>query len=129
MQFGTLSQGGSEYYQDAMLDWLKRYGSITHREVTVEPEAPKPDGARMAGQYRSLYKFLEHRYSNTVALTFGQIEDLLGFPLPERARTDREWWTAAPGTTEQRHSQAWIQASMTAKPNLFAQNVIFERAP
>ena len=112
-----------------MLDWLKRYGSIAHRDVTAEPAAPKPDGARMAGQYRLLYTFLEHRYSNTVALTFGQIEDLIGFPLPDVARTDREWWTATPDTSEPRHSQAWTQASMTATPNLLAQNVIFERAP
>lgn len=77
-----------------------------HRDVAGEAVTPKPDGARMAAPYRSLYTHLEHRYSNTVVLTFGQIEDLLGCPLPDRARTDLEWWTASPSTTEPRHSQA-----------------------
>ena len=83
----------------------------------------------MAGKYRPLYKYLEDRYSNTVVITFGQVEDLLGFPLPDRARMDREWWTAAPSTTEPQHAQAWTQAGMTAIPNLLARNVVFERAP
>lgn len=83
----------------------------------------------MAGKYRALRAFLEHRYSNTVVLTFGQIEDLLGFALPDRARTDGEWWTATPGAAEPQHSHAWTQASMTARPNLLAGNVVFERSP
>ncbi len=36
----------------------------------------------MPGEYKSLYEYLEHRYANTVVLTFAQIEDLLGFTLP-----------------------------------------------
>jgi hypothetical protein len=37
----------------------------------------------MPGTYTSLYQYLENRYANTVVLTFAQIEDLLGFPLPD----------------------------------------------
>ena len=112
-----------------MWEWLKRHGSKANPEAIAEPTASKPDGSRMAGKYRPLYKYLENRYSNIVVLTFGQIEDLLDFPLPELARIDREWWTAAPSTTEPQHSHAWTQASMTAIPNLLAKNVVFERAP
>ena len=82
----------------------------------------------MAGKYRELHKYLADRYSNTVVITFSQIEDLVGFPLPDRARMDREWWTAAP-STELQHAHAWTQAGMTASPNLLARNVVFERAP
>jgi hypothetical protein len=74
-----------------------------------------------------LNKYLENRYADTVVLTFRQIEDLLGFPLPALARTHREWWTAD-ASTEPRYSNAWILAGMTARPNLLAQNVVFERA-
>ena len=64
----------------------------------------------------------------TVVLTFGQIEDLLGFTLPDLARTDQEWWTIADlSTAEARCSDAWTLASRTAKPNLLAQTVLFER--
>jgi hypothetical protein len=42
-------------------------------------------------EYRALYTYLEHRYASVVVLSFEQIEALLGFALPTRARTEREW--------------------------------------
>ncbi len=45
----------------------------------------------MPGKYKSLYQYLENRYANTVVLTFAQIEDLLGFTLPDSARVHQEW--------------------------------------
>ena len=109
-----------------MFDWLANRGSITD-EGGVDEDAARRRGCRMSGKYRSLYQYLEHRYSNTVVLTFAQIEDLLGFPLPDRARTDSEWWAAA-GTAEPGYSNAWALTQRTAKPNLPAKNVVFERA-
>jgi hypothetical protein len=46
----------------------------------------------MPGKYQSLCQYVENRYANTVVLTFAQIEDLLGFTLPDWARVDQEWW-------------------------------------
>lgn len=83
----------------------------------------------MDGTYLLLNKYLENRYADTVVLTFRQIEDLVGFSLPARARTHQEWWTADAYTGEPRYSNAWILAGMTARPNLLAQNVVFERVP
>ena len=101
-----------------VLNWLKGRN----------PSAPAEPAGRMDSRYSALHTYLEHRYANTVVLTFGQIEDLLGFALPDRARTDLAWWTA-PGTVELSHSYAWTQADMTATPNCAAKNVVFERAP
>jgi hypothetical protein len=75
-----------------------------------------------------LHKYLDDRYADTVVLTFAQIEDLLGFALPELARLQPSWWVnadlrAAPSA----HQHSWTQASRTAKPNLLAQIVVFER--
>ena len=82
----------------------------------------------VAGIYGPLYQYLEHRYADLVVLTFGQIEDLLGFALPAPARTDSEWWTnSAEATASPHHSEAWVSAHRTAKPNLPAGNVAFER--
>jgi hypothetical protein len=87
------------------------------------------EGPVMPGKYQPLYEYLEHRYANTVVLTFAQIEDLLGFTLPDAARVDQEWWANNdPNDTSQPHSRSWILASRTAKPNLHAQTVVFERA-
>lgn len=111
-----------------MLNWLK--GRVTQAPIAVTPD-PKA-AKRHAGmdrKYLALHTYLDNRYANTVCLSFQQIEDLLGFALPDRARTDLGWWTPSPAETEGRYSQAWMQAEMTARPNLFAQNVVFERAP
>ena len=80
------------------------------------------------GEYRLLYKYLRHRFADRLVLTFGQIEDLVGFSLPGAARVQPEWW----GRTEtapdhSRHSDAWTLAGRTATVNLSAQCVTFER--
>jgi hypothetical protein len=90
---------------------------------------PKPHGRVMSGQYLLLYKYLENRYANTVVLTFAEIEDLLGFDLPDQARLHQEWWTEAQkDAVHSGYSDSWILASRTATPNMRAQTVVFERA-
>ena len=81
----------------------------------------------MSGTYLPLHKYLEHRYADTIVLTFAQMEDLLGFTLPEVARVHQEWWTDAdPG--EPVASPSWTRAGRTAAPNLSAAIVVFDRA-
>ena len=76
-----------------------------------------------SGRYRGFHKYLDERYANTVVLTFRQIEDLLGFALPPLACTDPNFWTN--GTDPM--GDAWKLAHRSAKPNLVAQHVVFER--
>ena len=80
----------------------------------------------MPGIYRPLYEFLNSRFADRVVLTFGQIEDLLGFPMPASARTEIEWWTR-PDRPDVEQQQAWQLAKRTAEPNLRAMTVAFER--
>jgi hypothetical protein len=111
-----------------MVEWMKKRGSTAHHEVKAEADTTKRHGCTKAGKYRWLYEYLEKRYANTVVLTFGQIEDLLGFSLPDLARTEQKWWTIADlSTAEARCSDAWTLARRTARPNLMAQTVAFER--
>jgi hypothetical protein len=79
----------------------------------------------VAGEYRALHTYLDHRYASVVVLTFDQIEALLGFALPPPARTEREWWIDT--VDRQRHSAAWTAAGRTAAPNLPAGTITFER--
>jgi hypothetical protein len=84
--------------------------------------------ADVTAPYRPLHTYLHGRYADTVVLTFNEIEDLLGFALPDAARARVEWWTddtADGGESPQSH--AWTHAGRTAKPNLFARTVVFER--
>ena len=112
-----------------MLDWMKWRISPTHNQPEADAEPVKRQGRVMSGKYLSLYKYLENRYADTVVLTLAEIEDLLGFTLPDLARLRQEWWTNAdPDSARPNYSHSWILASRTARPNLLAQTVVFERA-
>ena len=112
-----------------MLDWMKRRASTAYHQREAHAETPKPQGRVMSGKYLLLYKYLENRYANSVVLTFAEIEDLLGFVLPDQARLDQGWWTdAATNVARPNYSDSWILASRTAKPNMLAQTVVFDRA-
>jgi hypothetical protein len=109
-----------------MLDWMKRRAATASDRRESDAEKAEPQRRAMSGQYLLLYKYLENRYANTVVLTFAEIDDLLGFTLPDQARLHREWWTnpeAGPN-----YSDSWILANRTAVPNLPAGIVVFERA-
>ena len=110
-----------------MPDWRKAFGvsSTLRPGVSV---APARESHAYAGEYQSLYKYLRDRYANRVVLTFGEIEDLLGFPLPGPALVQHSWWdpqTAFGGPSS--HSDAWTLANRTATVNLVARNVAFDR--
>ena len=112
-----------------MLDWMKRRGwTAYYPQREAHAETAKPQGRVMSGKYLLLYKYLENRYAETVVLTFAEIEDLLGFTLPDQARLHQEWWTDADiNVARPTYSDSWILASRTATPNLIAQTVVFER--
>jgi hypothetical protein len=109
---------------EAFRAWRRRSASESDLSRTIprwERVAPQ-----VPARYLPLYKYLEHRYATTVVLSFAQIDALLGFALPESARTDYDWWTADAGVSKT-HASAWTAADRTASPNLVAGNVVFER--
>jgi hypothetical protein len=111
-----------------MLDWFKRRGAMARPQREVSAEPAKPQGRTMSGKYSLLYRYLEDRYANTVVLTFNEIEDLLGFTLPEQARLQQEWWTSAvKSVPESNYSDSWLLAHRSAVPNMLAKTVAFER--
>lgn len=90
---------------------------------------PKPRSYPVPAEYLSLHKYLENRYADTVVLTFVQIEDLLGFALPESAYREPGWWANGDADeTRSAQSRSWTQASRTATPNLLAHTVSFMRS-
>ena len=76
---------------------------------------------KVPSKYLSLHKYLANRYADSVVLTFAQLEDLMGCPLPDSARAQQEWWTRTDRDADQSScADAWILAGRTAKPNLLA---------
>jgi hypothetical protein len=80
------------------------------------------------GEYKLLYKYLRDRFADRVVLTFSEIEDLIGFSLPEAARLRRDWWadTDLSGNLLA-HAAAWTAASRSCVANLASQRVVFDR--
>ena len=90
---------------------------------------PRPRPSTVPAEYRPLHKYLEDRYAENLVLTFAEIEDLLGVALPESARVTAEWWaTADVAALRTPQSRSWTEASRTAKANLPAQIVLFQRS-
>jgi hypothetical protein len=110
-------------------EWMKRWQRrVGPAEPEIAVEAAPKQQRRMSGIYKPLHAYLEQRYADIAVLTFEQIESLLGFALPDRARTHDEWW-AGSGTDSAAsgHADAWRLTGRTATPNLQARTVAFER--
>jgi hypothetical protein len=111
-----------------MWDLLKRRGIAAQDERQSRAEAAPAPKRVTCGKGQLLYKYLSERYAQRVVLRFSEIEDLLGFSLPDQARRHREWWTdGAPDVDLPNFADSWTLANRTASPNLLAQIVVFER--
>src|SRR4030081_3676542 len=109
-----------------MWDFLKRRGSAAQDERQSRVEAAPSPKRVTCGKGQLLYKYLSERYAQRVVLKFSEIEDLLGFSLPDQARHHREWWTdAATDVDPLNFADSWTLANRTATPNLLAQIVVF----
>ncbi|MEF3304071.1 DUF7662 domain-containing protein [Paenibacillus sp. GYB003] len=56
-------------------------------------------------KYMYLQKYLSQKAA--ITLTYTEIEQILGFALPEAAYKHRSWWGNDPSTTQ---SHAWLSA-------------------
>ena len=110
-----------------MLDWMNKRRLARHQQV--ELGLSHAEASLAPGRSTPLHKYLDERYADAVVLTFAEIEDLIGYALPDVARRSHDWWAApAPDPTHRRLADSWIQANRTARPNLRALTVTFDRA-
>jgi hypothetical protein len=80
----------------------------------------------MSRKYAALAAYLEKQKTDLIALSFAQIEEIIGFALPDSAREHGVWWTNSPSPG--RHNQAWLGAGWeTTNRNLKAQTISFQR--
>ena len=113
-----------------MWNWIRRGSTAPAASPAAAPHAASTAarGRLKTGPYRLLHDYLRERYADTVVLTFDQIEDLGGFPLPPEARSDEGWWSRTGATPAEAHpSDAWVLANRTARANLQAEKVTFDR--
>jgi hypothetical protein len=122
------ASGAEEFRRKQMLSWITRRRSTVQKQPQPDTNAANARQRVTPSQYVSLFNYLDGRYADRVVLTFGQIEDLLGFSLPDLARLSADWWTNADPNTTRPFADSWLLANRTAQPNLVALTVVFDRA-
>lgn len=75
-------------------------------------------------KYQPLTHHLATRADVRVAMTFAEVERVLGFPLPASARRHRAWWANNPANHV--NAQAWDAAGyQSAEVNLADERLVF----
>ena len=93
----------------------------------VRPTSATPMDVGRGSRYRALHDYLKGLTVERIELTFGEIEKILGFPLPDSARKYGAFWANHHGGTHVWATQ-WMDAGWrTEKPNLAAERVTFVR--
>jgi hypothetical protein len=72
------------------------------------PENPTPKSRRGKSRYSALAEWLSNQTENTIVLTFQQVEEIIGYSLPDSARAFRAWW--ANDQVSHTQSVAWLGA-------------------
>ena len=64
-------------------------------------------------KYEPLTRFLQHQPGGEVRLSFAQIEQLVGFKLPDTAQHEPDWWSNA--LSDDAEAQAWLAAGFRSE--------------
>jgi hypothetical protein len=81
----------------------------------------------MAGTYDPLRDYLMSVRLPSLVLTFKEVENVLGVPLPPSARSRREWWGNEKGPKSHVQCRSWKCAGYEAFPNMASETVTFLR--
>ena len=74
-------------------------------------------------RYEPLTRFLEGQRGTEAPLSFGEVERILGRPLPQSARRHQAWWS---NTETHSHAEAWLRAGWkTARLDMGDERVVF----
>lgn len=111
--------GNVEMVDPAALPVDKRRGA-----VSLRARLPRDDRSGHTGKYRPLWEWLRARSTAYEEMSFAQVEDILGFPLPPSAYNHAAHWSGYEGSAVAR---AIADAGWRARPNLSRQRVVFER--
>ena len=80
-------------------------------------------------KYDPLYKWLVGKSATgvtSIPTTFDQIEAVLGFKLPDSARTSAPWWANEKGKSHHVQCKAWIAAGFeTRDHSLATESVVY----
>jgi hypothetical protein len=77
-------------------------------------------------RYDPIYRWLGSKTEKQISLSFAQLEEVLGAPLPVSARAHFEWWANARGAKPHVQCRAWLDAGYkTVAVDLANESVTF----
>jgi hypothetical protein len=109
---------------------IRRYAAQVHNSLYGRPNMTS-HGDKVTFSSESKYYPLHAHLSRVsgagqLHMEFGQLEDIIGQPLPVGARSHRAWW--ANGRNGHSQSRAWLLAGWrVANVDLTGEKVTFER--
>lgn len=113
-----------------VLVWSERDVDLLMQETeasakTQSPSAPVAAQAGHVGKYRALWAWLRTQPGNRVPATFGQIEEIIGMPLPPSCRQHAAHWSSYEGSAVARaiHDAGWAAREISIP----AERVVFQR--
>jgi len=78
------------------------------------------------GKYDALGRHLSHQASDEVAMSFDEIEQVIGAKLPAKAQLQRAWWSNNPSNNVM--TRAWLAAGFRSEQvDMSARKLVFKR--
>jgi len=116
-------------YDRIILEMLERIKVLEEKvsalENTSTESKSEGDAMKTSNKYRRLAAKFDEAGGKSVRLSFTEIEEIIGFPLPESARQHRAYWA---NTTTHSISSCWMNAGYkVVEANLTGGYIVFER--
>ena len=97
---------------------MKQATSVNPRQAELRRRAAR------RGKYAPLHRRLAGLTGEVWRASFREIEDVLGFALPDSARLYPAWWSNG---GRHSHALAWVAAGFRARPQIPSEVIVFER--
>ena len=114
--------------ESEMVSLQRLCGLTVTAEEPERPNIPVRKNQPSLGKYEPLYRYLCLQSSDTVTLSFSELEKILGFALPKSAGTYTMWWSPGGSHTQ---CQSWVQAGYKAvniQQGIWAKQMTFKKA-
>ncbi|MDY6024581.1 MAG: hypothetical protein SPJ19_07300 [Candidatus Borkfalkiaceae bacterium] len=119
-------------YSQVMLEMLERIKVLENKVKVLEEKientpTPKPQTAmqldKVSAKYRGLAEYLLSSNETRVTLSYSQIEEILGFALPDTARKFKQSYWA--NTETHSYASSWMAVGYKTRVDIDSDTVTF----
>ena len=119
-------------YSQVMLEMLERIKVLENKVKVLEEKientpTPKPQTAmqldKVSAKYRGLAEYLLSSNETRVTLSYSQIEEILGFALPDTARKFKQSYWA--NTETHSYASSWMAVGYKTRGDIDSDTVTF----